>query len=877
MSTGFDPYHVWLGIPASEQPANHYRLLGIPTFEASLDVIENAADQRMAHLRTFQTGKRSALSQRLLNEIAAARLCLLDVERKAAYDAWLATANGVGPWTATISPPPPPGGAALPAAFAKRPHKAGLRGASGALLAVAAIAALLAGGSVVQWHRRSHVPPPRAAACEVSEQRTSADTPSQEKPADAVTGRARLAASPSASQPTDPTPREPASTHSQTPRRATETPFVSTLSLPAAPRKVEPTMPARVNRPASVAVQRKKELQSQQPAPSDDRAATMALRSDKLPIPPEADQQKALAMVKAAYKADYERADTVGARRALAKQILDKAVDTTDNASSRFVLLRVARDLAATNADGRTAFRAVDELAKSFQVDPLEMKGVIARGLVESAKDREARGSAVEQMIELVKEAIAADQFMVSEPILKLALAEAGKLRDKDLQVQLRGCRKELDEAKRAYASIEPAMAALKLNTNDAEANLTVGRHYCLTREAWGKGLPYLAKGSDAALRSLASADLKSPDDTESRIKVADGWWDLAQQAAAKDNSALLRRAAYWYRKVTFINDKLVRAQVQARLAAAAMEAPDAGTAVSSQLTLQRAVRGSGRGPLRVLPATIDDKLRLDKAHGPYKVSGQTTISPEGGVAFERGTLLLMAANASLVANGKLESYGSSAEFVRFRPEIAGVPFDKIRLVGPVKQRLEGFDVRGAMCGLCVGDDVDAEVKDCLFLQNKVGIETQKNYQHSIVIDDCMIANNLTDGITVYLNRLQCSRCTIANNGGIGVNMTYYGDVTLDACEIAGNKVGVLSQLYEAKLTLRESNIVGNRTWAMELKTKEDFQCADNYWGTANLQQITAILRDGRTKPGLGRVLCEPFAKRPRADAGCSLKVPRDK
>ena len=73
MSEKFDPYHEWLGIPASEQPPHHYRLLGIPPFEESPTVIENAADQRMAHLRTFQTGKHAAESQRLLNEVAAAK------------------------------------------------------------------------------------------------------------------------------------------------------------------------------------------------------------------------------------------------------------------------------------------------------------------------------------------------------------------------------------------------------------------------------------------------------------------------------------------------------------------------------------------------------------------------------------------------------------------------------------------------------------------------------------------------------------------------------------------------------------------------------------------------------------------------------------
>ncbi len=39
----FDPYHKWLGIPAKDQPANHYRLLGLDLFEADAEVIESAA------------------------------------------------------------------------------------------------------------------------------------------------------------------------------------------------------------------------------------------------------------------------------------------------------------------------------------------------------------------------------------------------------------------------------------------------------------------------------------------------------------------------------------------------------------------------------------------------------------------------------------------------------------------------------------------------------------------------------------------------------------------------------------------------------------------------------------------------------------------
>ena len=45
----------------------------------------------MSHLRTFQAGQHGPLSQKLLNEVAAARICLLNPRKKAAYDASLRT------------------------------------------------------------------------------------------------------------------------------------------------------------------------------------------------------------------------------------------------------------------------------------------------------------------------------------------------------------------------------------------------------------------------------------------------------------------------------------------------------------------------------------------------------------------------------------------------------------------------------------------------------------------------------------------------------------------------------------------------------------------------------------------------------------------
>jgi formylglycine-generating enzyme required for sulfatase activity len=82
----FDPYHKWLGIPPEEQPANHYRLLGIQLFESDPDVIESAATRQITHVRSFAIGKHGELTQAILNEIAEAKLCLLLPERKRKYD-----------------------------------------------------------------------------------------------------------------------------------------------------------------------------------------------------------------------------------------------------------------------------------------------------------------------------------------------------------------------------------------------------------------------------------------------------------------------------------------------------------------------------------------------------------------------------------------------------------------------------------------------------------------------------------------------------------------------------------------------------------------------------------------------------------------------
>ncbi len=188
----FDPYHKWLGIAPKDQPPNHYRLLGIDAFESDHDVISQAADQRMAHVRTFQSGQHASESQQLLNELAAARICLLNPVRRPAYDqqlrSELAVKNPI-PRAVPVVPKVLPIAQAVPTTEevadwpaqrtreSKRPKRQPLP-----LLAVGLVLAMLLIGGAVIYLRNSHDPLSRVTDSRIYDPSKTAATSSGPQP-----------------------------------------------------------------------------------------------------------------------------------------------------------------------------------------------------------------------------------------------------------------------------------------------------------------------------------------------------------------------------------------------------------------------------------------------------------------------------------------------------------------------------------------------------------------------------------------------------------------------------------------------------------------------------------------------------------------------
>jgi len=216
--------------------------------------------------------------------------------------------------------------------------------------------------------------------------------------------------------------------------------------------------------------------------------------------------------------------------------------------TNRYVLLKVARDVAAQAGDAELAFRAIDAMASRYGVDTYEMKGTALSQAGKSAKSRKHATAIAERALALIDRAVDKDDFVAAKYLGKLALDAARKGRDGQLVKRIVARNKEVEGIAEAYAGIKDALLRLKDNPVDPDANLAVGRYYCFVKGNWDRGLSMLALGSDERLKKLAIEELGDGSTSVEQVALADGWWDMAENVEGAAKLHLQGRAAYWYK-----------------------------------------------------------------------------------------------------------------------------------------------------------------------------------------------------------------------------------------------------------------------------------------------------------------------------------------
>jgi uncharacterized protein YkwD len=146
----------------------------------------------------------------------------------------------------------------------------------------------------------------------------------------------------------------------------------------------------------------------------------------------------------------------------------------------------------------------------------------------------------------LVDDAVAADNYAIAQKTVAL-LDEAGpQLADQQLAAEATKSRRRVQQFEAAFKRTAAAREILSKNADDATANYTVGNYLCFLKADWDAGLPFLAKGNEAASRKAAQQDLAAPKETAERQAVADAWWAIAGRENAIAKAQVMLRARYW-------------------------------------------------------------------------------------------------------------------------------------------------------------------------------------------------------------------------------------------------------------------------------------------------------------------------------------------
>jgi hypothetical protein len=260
------------------------------------------------------------------------------------------------------------------------------------------------------------------------------------------------------------------------------------------------------------------------------------------PIPTSNEQQRVRKLFKDVYSRQLADQSMKG-KQAIARLLIGDAAKVTDAPTDRFVMLSGARRAAIDAGDVESAIAAHDELCKSFAFDAQSARLDLLVRLSKTSRNASGCTAIATDALRQSGEAESRGEYDFAERFAVAALSAAKGSDKSELRAQA-GVRESKTRAvASAYAELDKSLAILAKNPADPNANLLLGRFYCLMVGQWSKGLHFLAAGSDAKLSAAAKDDIKAEDP----LSIAEEWRGLAEKEKPVERGNLRLRAAKWY------------------------------------------------------------------------------------------------------------------------------------------------------------------------------------------------------------------------------------------------------------------------------------------------------------------------------------------
>lgn len=523
MAPPFDAYYTWLGIPPTEQPPHHYRLLGVPPFECDMAVIGNAADRQIVYVKTFLDGPHAETAQRLLAELRAARLCLFDADQKGEYDTRLRRGHG-SPADAT----------AQHSVARPTPRRA----------ATPWNASPIAGVQLPPPAMPPRVPPPPTAPQQFSPIYPTAPTVPTAPRATLVEPARPIPVIPPQSN----APVETSSPGSATGARLRDKQVryrealiiagAAGLALLFGGLVLAYTVSGILKKPEKLATNDQPAVDPAVPGGTQKKPSDPGPAQNE-PVDKESPGGEAMSSEE---PMEPEETDPAGPEPD-DKSPQEKPEDPPEPPAEDDKPDPPAEP-EPEPVKVKPPKAIIAQLEKNFLADRLELLSDLAKP--DTPDDR--RFEEADEALALITPLLADRRVKDAEKMAKKArqigdhFEKKNPLKFAELNKLAGAAQAEVNKAR----LVQDAFEKLKTSPGDKAANTIVGKYHCLVEGDFAKGLPLLSKGEEGPLKETAALDLASPIAAKDQVALADAWFGLGEKDDDKEGG-FFARSAVWY------------------------------------------------------------------------------------------------------------------------------------------------------------------------------------------------------------------------------------------------------------------------------------------------------------------------------------------
>ena len=222
--------------------------------------------------------------------------------------------------------------------------------------------------------------------------------------------------------------------------------------------------------------------------------------------------------------------------------------------------------------------------------------------------------------------------------------------------------------------------------------------------------------------------------------------------------------------------------------------------------------------------------------HGTVRVDSTVTVLKGSSLVIAPGTRVLFAKGTGLTVQGKLEANGKRDQKITFsaQEQHEDSLWDEVML-----EYAEG-----------------SRIAHCIFEYATWGLHSHFT---NLTVTDSIFRKN-SGGIRFRSGPMLITRSVFSGNG-IGIR-SYRGNAVIRENLITDNDTGIFVREKGSGLNITANNLAANRGYGVRIGdfNDEDVSAKENWWGPGEPQQY---LFDGRSEPGIGTILYEPFLREP--------------